>query len=88
MSIWAMAKVIGRNKLVHGDDSLSEVYKFALGVAQKALFRFHEFSSQALANIAWSLATLEFVRHQVVNDFFFCSGHCCGFFHAFFLSAG
>ena len=70
MSIWAMAKVIGRSKLVHGDDRITEVHKFALGVVQEALSRLQEFSSQALANIAWSLATLDLVRHEVVNDFF------------------
>ena len=70
MSIWAMAKVIGRHKLVHGDVSITEVYKFALGVVQEALSRLQQFSSQALANIALSLATLDLVRHQVVTDFF------------------
>lgn len=71
MAIWGIATLIGRRKDKDCPDvgRCPEVEKFGLAVANEAMMRIREFSPQGLANIAWALATLDLVRHEVTSNF-------------------
>lgn len=74
MAIWGIATLIGRKKdsgsgHCHESGRCPEVDKFGLAVANEAMLRIREFSPQGLANIAWALATLDLVRHEVTSNF-------------------
>eukprot|EP00930_Biecheleria_cincta_P023497 TRINITY_DN16977_c0_g1_i1.p1 TRINITY_DN16977_c0_g1~~TRINITY_DN16977_c0_g1_i1.p1 ORF type:complete len:710 (+),score=117.12 TRINITY_DN16977_c0_g1_i1:239-2131(+) len=68
MMMWGMAKLAGRKEQVLEEES-DELLNFAMAAAKVGLPQIKKFRPKALANVAWSLATLHLVEHEITINF-------------------